>query len=133
MGWQVGIQSVDLVLFLQTPQSVQRVLEGTLTVGVDAGVAAGSLGRQAGAVTDTSLEAEIFTYARSRGFFAGVTLSSADIIPDEEANAAFYGPARRAAGRHPRRARRRCAVTRRRPEGGAGAGGPQRPVRRITC
>jgi lipid-binding SYLF domain-containing protein len=91
VGWQVGIQSVDLVLFLRTPQSVQRVLEGKLTVGVDAGVAAGSLGRQAGAVTDTSLEAEIFTYARSRGFFAGVTLASADIVPDEEANAAFYG------------------------------------------
>jgi lipid-binding SYLF domain-containing protein len=91
VGWQVGIQSVDLVLFLRTPQSVQRVLDGRLTVGVDAGVAAGSLGRQAGAVTDTTLEAEIFTYARSRGFFAGVTLASADIIPDEEANAAFYG------------------------------------------
>jgi len=91
VGWQVGIQSVDLVLFLRTPQSVQRVLEGELTVGVDAGVAAGSLGRQAGAVTDTSLEAEIFTYARSRGFFAGVTLSSANITPDDEANAAFYG------------------------------------------
>jgi lipid-binding SYLF domain-containing protein len=91
VGWQLGIQSVDLVLFLRTPQSVQRVLEGTLTVGVDAGVAAGSLGRQAGAVTVTALEAEMFTYARSRGFFAGVTLSSADITPDEEANAAFYG------------------------------------------
>jgi lipid-binding SYLF domain-containing protein len=91
VGWQVGIQSVDLVLFLRTPQSVQRVLEGTLTVGVDAGIAAGSVGRQAGAVTDTSLEAEILTYARSRGFFAGVTLASADIIPDDDANAAFYG------------------------------------------
>jgi lipid-binding SYLF domain-containing protein len=91
VGWQVGIQSVDLVLFLRTPQSVQRVLEGEMTVGVDAGVAAGSLGRQAGAVTDTSLEAEMFTYARSRGLFAGVTLSSANITADDEANAAFYG------------------------------------------
>jgi len=91
VGWQLGIQSVDLVLFLRTPQSVQLVLEGGLTVGVDAGVSAGSVGRQAGAITDTSLGAEIFTYARSRGFFAGVTLASADIIPDEDANAAFYG------------------------------------------
>lgn len=91
VGWQLGIQSVDLVLFLRTQPSVQRLLEGNLTVGVDAGVAAGSLGRQAGAVTDTSLESEIFSYARSRGFFAGVTLASADIIPDENANAAFYG------------------------------------------
>lgn len=91
VGWQLGIQSVDLVLFLRTPQSVQLVLEGKLTVGVDAGVSAGSVGRHAGAITDTSLGAEIFTYARSRGFFAGVTLASADIIPDEDANAAFYG------------------------------------------
>lgn len=91
IGWQLGIQSVDLVLFLRTPQSVQLVLEGKLTVGVDAGVSAGSVGRQAGAITDTSLAAEIFTYARSRGFFAGVTLASADIISDEDANAAFYG------------------------------------------
>lgn len=91
VGWQLGIQSVDLVLFLRTQPSVQRLLEGNLTVGVDAGVAAGSLGRQAGAVTDTSLESEIFSYARSRGFFAGVTIASADIIPDEDANAAFYG------------------------------------------
>lgn len=104
VGWQLGIQSLDLVLFLRTPQSVQRVLQGALTLGVDAGVAAGSLGRQAGAVTDTSLEAEILTYARSRGFFAGVTLASADIIPDDDANAAFYGrrgvpPAQILAGR----------------------------------
>ncbi len=91
VGWQIGIQSVDLVLYLRTPDSVQRVLQGKLTVGVDAGIAAGSVGRQAGAVTDTTLQAEILTYARSRGFFAGVTIASADIIANEDANAAFYG------------------------------------------
>ena len=93
VGWQVGVQSVDLVLFFLTPESVARALEGKLTLGVDVGVAAGGFGRQAGAGTDPDLRAEIVSYARSRGFFAGATIGSASIDADDEANAAFYGVA----------------------------------------
>jgi lipid-binding SYLF domain-containing protein len=93
VGWQVGVQSVDLVLFFLTPESVARALEGRLTLGVDVAVAAGGFGRQAGAGTDADLRAEIVSYARTRGFFAGATIGSAAIDADDEANAAFYGAA----------------------------------------
>ncbi len=93
VGWQVGIQSVDLVLFFLTPESVSQALEGRLTLGVDVAVAAGGFGRQAGAGTDPDLRAEIVSYARTRGFFAGATIGSASIDADDEANAAFYGVA----------------------------------------
>jgi lipid-binding SYLF domain-containing protein len=91
VGWQVGVQSVDLVLFFLTPESVVQALEGRLTLGVDVAVAAGGFGRQAGAGTDADLRAEIVSYARTRGFFAGATIGSASIDADDEANAAFYG------------------------------------------
>ncbi len=91
VGWQVGVQSVDLVLFFLTPQSVAQALEGRLTLGVDVAVAAGGFGRQAGAGTDADLRAEIVSYARTRGFFAGATIGSASIDADDRANAAFYG------------------------------------------
>ncbi len=93
VGWQVGVQSVDLVLFFLTPESVARALEGRMTFGVDVAVAAGGFGRQAGAGTDPDLRAEIVSYARARGFFAGATIGSASIDADDEANAAFYGVA----------------------------------------
>jgi lipid-binding SYLF domain-containing protein len=91
IGWQVGVQSTDLVLFFRTRQSVAKVLRGNFTLGVDAAVAAGSLGRQAGAATDEELKAEILTYARSRGLFAGVSLTRSEIRRDEEAEKTFYG------------------------------------------
>jgi len=91
VGWQIGVQSVDLVLFFRTRESVDQVLRGGLTLGVDVAVAAGGFGRQAGAGTDVELLAEIVSYARTRGFFAGATISSAAISPDDAANAAYYG------------------------------------------
>lgn len=90
-GWQVGVQSVDLVLFFLTPESVDRTLRGGLTLGVDIAVAAGGLGRQAGAGTDTDLQAEVVSYARTRGFYAGATIGGTAIEADEPANEAFYG------------------------------------------
>jgi lipid-binding SYLF domain-containing protein len=91
IGWQAGIQSVDLVLFLQSRKSVDGVLSGQFTIGVDASVSAGSTGRQAAANTDADLESEIYSYSRTRGFFAGLSLSGASLAVDYDANDAFFG------------------------------------------
>ncbi len=91
IGWQAGIQSVDLVLFFQTKKSIDTMLKGQFTLGVDASIAAGATGRQAAASTDTDLESEIYSYSRSRGFFAGLSLSGASIAVDYDANDAWYG------------------------------------------
>lgn len=91
IGWQIGVQSSDLVLFFRTRRSVDGVLKGSYTLGVDVSVAAGALGRQAGAGTDTELQAEIYTYARSRGLFAGVMLAGAKLDVDLDAASTYYG------------------------------------------
>ena len=91
IGWQIGVQKADVVLFFRTRGSVDRVLEGKYTVGVDASVAAGSLGREASALTDKSLQAELYTYARTRGIFAGLALQGAALDIDYPANAKYYG------------------------------------------
>ena len=91
IGWQIGVQSSDLVLFFRTRRSVDGVLKGSYTLGVDVSVAAGALGRQAGAGTDTELQAEIYTYARSRGLFAGVMLAGVKLDVDLDAASAYYG------------------------------------------
>jgi lipid-binding SYLF domain-containing protein len=93
IGWQIGVQSLDLVLFFRTKRSVDKVLQESFTLGVDVGVAAGPLGRQAGAATDTELKAEIYSYSRSRGFFAGLTLAGASLAIDDDADTAYYGKA----------------------------------------
>ncbi len=90
IGWQIGIQSSDIVLFFRTQGSVDRVLRGKYTIGVDASVAAGSLGRDAAAVTDRDLTAEIYSYSRARGVFAGLALQGAALDIDYGANAAYY-------------------------------------------
>jgi lipid-binding SYLF domain-containing protein len=93
IGGQVGIQSTDLVLVFKTSNSLDRVLKGKgkLTLGADVGVAAGPVGRQAEAGTDAQLKAEIYSYSRSRGLFAGVSLEGAGLVVDHDAAAAFYG------------------------------------------
>jgi lipid-binding SYLF domain-containing protein len=90
IGWQIGIQSSDIILFFRTPESVDRVLRGKYTIGVDASVAAGSLGRDAAAVTDKDLTAEIYSYSRARGVFAGIAVQGAAVDIDYDANAAYY-------------------------------------------
>jgi lipid-binding SYLF domain-containing protein len=90
-GWQIGIQSADLALFFRTKDSVDRVLKGNYTLGVDASVAAGSLGREASATTDQDLKAEIYSYSRTRGVFAGLALQGAALDVDYGANAGYYG------------------------------------------
>ena len=91
IGWQIGAQSSDVVLVFKTPGSVDDMLRGKFTIGVDAAAAAGPVGRRARASTDMELRAEIFSYSRSRGFFAGLSLDGAVLQVDDEANAAYYG------------------------------------------
>jgi lipid-binding SYLF domain-containing protein len=94
-GAQVGLQSTDLVLVFEAGPALYRILKGKgkLTLGADAAVAAGPLGREAEAATDTRLKAEIFSYSRSRGLFAGVSVEGAGLLLDADANRAFYGTA----------------------------------------
>jgi lipid-binding SYLF domain-containing protein len=90
IGWQVGIQATDVVLVFNSPESVQGIFKGRFTLGADASVAAGPVGREAAAATDLRLRAEVFSYSRSRGLFAGVALDGSVLAVNQTANAAFY-------------------------------------------
>jgi lipid-binding SYLF domain-containing protein len=92
IGFQVGVQASDVVLIFATPRSLQGLVNGQkVTLGADASVALGPVGRQANAGTDARLGAEIYSYARSRGLFLGVSFSGADLSIDNNANAVLYG------------------------------------------
>ncbi|MGA7951106.1 MAG: lipid-binding SYLF domain-containing protein [Thiobacillaceae bacterium] len=91
VGWQIGAQSTDLLLVFKTAKSVEGILKGTFTLGADAAVAAGPVGRRGEAATDAELKAEILSYSRSRGLFAGVSLQGASIRIDHASNKNFYG------------------------------------------
>ena len=92
LGFQVGVQSADILLVFATPRSLEGMLQGQkVTLGADASVAAGPVGVQANAGTDARLGAEIYSYARSRGLFMGVSLGGADLSVDHNANAVLYG------------------------------------------
>jgi lipid-binding SYLF domain-containing protein len=91
VGWQAGVQGTDVVLVFTTQKSVENLLKGKFTVGADAAVAAGPVGRNAAAATDVSLQAEILSYSRSRGLFLGASIDGSAIETDPAANAAFYG------------------------------------------
>jgi lipid-binding SYLF domain-containing protein len=90
-GWQIGAQSTDVVLVFKTKRSIEDLVGGTFTLGADAAVAAGPVGRRGEAATDTELKAEILSYSRSRGLFAGVSLEGSKIDIDYDADEAFYG------------------------------------------
>jgi lipid-binding SYLF domain-containing protein len=91
VGFQAGVESTDVVLVFRTRKSVDRLMDGKhkITLGADASIAAGPIGRQASAATDPRLEAEILSYSRSRGLFAGVSFDGAAIFADPGTNAAF--------------------------------------------
>jgi lipid-binding SYLF domain-containing protein len=91
LGYQVGAQSSDIVLVFRSGKSVDGILKGKFTLGADAGVAAGPVGRRAEAATDARLKAEIFSYSRSRGAFIGVSLEGSALLIDDGANATYYG------------------------------------------
>jgi lipid-binding SYLF domain-containing protein len=91
LGWQIGAQSTDVVLVFKTRRSIEGLTRGTFTLGADAAVAAGPVGRRGEASTDVDLKAEILSYSRSRGLFAGVSLEGSKLDVDHNANAEFYG------------------------------------------
>ncbi|HVP19859.1 MAG TPA: lipid-binding SYLF domain-containing protein [Spirochaetia bacterium] len=91
VGWQIGVQSADIVLFFRTRRSVESVLRGRYTLGIGASVAAGSLGRSAAAATDADMKAEIYSYARARGIFVGLSLEGVSLDVDLDANSTYYG------------------------------------------
>jgi hypothetical protein len=92
LGYQIGVQSTDLILVFRTPQSVANVMRGKLKVGVDASAAAGPVGRQAAAATDLSLQAEIWSYSRARGAFVGASIDGSSISLDTATDAVYYQP-----------------------------------------
>jgi lipid-binding SYLF domain-containing protein len=90
VGWQIGAQSTDVILVFKSKRSIDGVLEGKFTLGADASIAAGPVGRRAEASTDPKLKAEIYSYSRNRGLFAGVSFEGAKLGVDDDANDAFY-------------------------------------------
>lgn len=89
-GWQAGLQSTDVILVFKTRRGVTDIANGKLTLGADASIAAGPVGRHTEFATDIQFESEIVSYSRSRGLFAGVALDGTGISMDRRANAAFY-------------------------------------------
>lgn len=89
-GLQIGVQSVDLVMVFLNKNTLLNIGTGEFTLGGDISVAAGPLGRSSTATTDTKLEAEVYSYSRSKGIFAGISLSGAQLDVDKTANAGFY-------------------------------------------
>jgi len=90
VGFQIGVDSTDLILVFKNRVTVDAVLEGKFTLSAAAGAAAGPVGRAAEAGTDPRLQSEILSYSRSRGLFAGVSLEGAVLSVDHDANAKFY-------------------------------------------
>lgn len=89
-GFQWGIQSTDVVLVFTTQRSIDKITSGQLTLGADASVAAGPVGRQATAATNPTITSEVYSYSRSRGLFLGVALNGAALTVDNNADARFY-------------------------------------------
>ena len=91
IGLQVGVQSADVVLVFRSERGLDSIVNGKFTLGADAGVAAGPMGRNAAAATDGQMKAEIWSWSRARGLFAGVALDGAVLSIDNRANEAVYG------------------------------------------
>src|SRR6185436_4727968 len=91
VGAQIGLQAIDLVLVINNQRGLEQLVKNQFKVGADAGVAAGPVGRDASASTDIQMRAQILSYSRSRGLFAGVTLNGSTINQDRDANERFYG------------------------------------------
>jgi lipid-binding SYLF domain-containing protein len=90
LGWQFGAQSTDLVLVFRNARSIESIADGKFTLGGDASVAAGPVGRSSSAATDQRLQAEIYSYSRNRGLFAGFAIDGSWMSMDAQANAEYY-------------------------------------------
>jgi lipid-binding SYLF domain-containing protein len=91
IGWQIGVQGIDIILVFKSSRSIEHIMTGKFTLGADASIAAGPVGREASAATDAQLKSEIYSYSRSRGLFAGISLAGAVLKVKEDANGNFYG------------------------------------------
>lgn len=92
-GFQVGVQSTDVVLVFTSRRSIEGIVGGKVTLGADASVAAGPVGRQSSAATDIGLTAQVYSYSRASGLFAGVALDGSAMTIDSSSNESFYGRA----------------------------------------
>jgi lipid-binding SYLF domain-containing protein len=90
-GFQLGGQATDFVLLLMSPNSAANILKSKVKIGGDASAAAGPVGRNASAETDVTLRAEILSYSRARGLFAGISLAGSTLRPDNDGNKRLYG------------------------------------------
>jgi lipid-binding SYLF domain-containing protein len=90
-GFQAGAQSSDIILVFTTKTGIEGIAGGKLTLGADASVATGPVGRQGSAATDVQFNAEIYSYARTRGLFGGIAIDGSVIAIDRSANASLYG------------------------------------------
>ncbi|HEY0503005.1 MAG TPA: lipid-binding SYLF domain-containing protein, partial [Lysobacter sp.] len=91
IGFQAGVQSADIVLVFRSDRGLDSIVNGKVTLGADAGVAAGPVGRNASTATDGQLKAEIWSWSRARGLFAGIALDGAVLSIDDAANQLAYG------------------------------------------
>jgi lipid-binding SYLF domain-containing protein len=91
VGFQIGASEQDVLLLVMNMSGMKRLLEDKFTLGAEATVAAGPVGRDATAQTDAIMRAEMLSYSRSRGLFAGISLQGATLRPDEDANEELYG------------------------------------------
>ena len=91
IGFQIGGESTDFILLVMNPNGVHKLLSSKFTLGVDASVAGGPKGRTVEAATDAQMGAEILTYSRTKGLFAGVSLEGSPVSQDSEANKKVYG------------------------------------------
>jgi lipid-binding SYLF domain-containing protein len=91
IGWQIGLESVDLVLLVMNRKGIEQLLQDKFTLGGELSVAAGPVGRNAQAGTNAQLNAGILAYSRSKGLFAGATFEGAALHGDDDDNEAFYG------------------------------------------
>jgi SH3 domain-containing YSC84-like protein 1 len=91
VGFQIGGESSDVVFLIMNPKGIDKLIESGFTLGADASVAAGPKGRTLEAATDAQMHAEILTYSRSRGIFAGISLEGAVVKQDKDANIELYG------------------------------------------
>jgi lipid-binding SYLF domain-containing protein len=92
-GFQIGVSDTDVVMLVMNEGGVTKLLSSKFTLGADASVAAGPVGRSSTAETDAQMHAELLTYSRSRGLFAGLSLQGATLRPDDDFNKELYGKA----------------------------------------
>jgi lipid-binding SYLF domain-containing protein len=91
LGFQIGGQATDFVLLVMNPRGARSILKSKVKLGADASAAAGPKGRTASASTDATLRAEVLSYSRARGLFAGISLEGSTLRPDNDANQRVYG------------------------------------------